>query len=141
MKLYVVENDKQLEDAFQVRREVFVKEQGVPIELEIDDKEQDATHFIGYVEDKPIAASRVRFGDDYVKLERICIMKSVRGKHFGKDLVLFMESYAKEKNITKSKLHAQVYAIPFYEKLGYVVTSGEFDDAGIPHVSMKKEFN
>ncbi len=141
MKLYVVENDKQLEDAFQVRREVFVKEQGVPIELEIDDKEQDATHFIGYVEDKPIAASRVRFVDDYVKLERICIMKSVRGKHFGKDLVLFMESYAKEKNITKSKLHAQVYAIPFYEKLGYVVTSGEFDDAGIPHVSMKKEFN
>jgi predicted GNAT family N-acyltransferase len=141
LKLYVVENDKQLEDAFQVRREVFVKEQGVPIELEIDDKEQDATHFIGYVEDKPIAASRVRFVDDYVKLERICIMKSVRGKHFGKDLVLFMESYAKEKNITKSKLHAQVYAIPFYEKLGYVVTSGEFDDAGIPHVSMKKEFN
>ncbi|SES26110.1 Predicted N-acyltransferase, GNAT family [Gracilibacillus ureilyticus] len=138
MKIKIVENEQQLQDAYTVRCEVFVEEQGVPEELEIDDLENEAIHFAGYDDEKPVAASRMRLVDGYGKMERICILKDYRGKSYGKELLLFMEQVAKEKGIDKSKLNAQTQAEAFYQKLGYTTISGEFMDAGIPHITMTK---
>ncbi|WP_339228763.1 GNAT family N-acetyltransferase [Oceanobacillus sp. FSL K6-2867] len=139
MNLKTVETKKELQDAYQVRMEVFVDEQNVPPEEEIDDFEATATHFVMYDQDKPIAASRLRFVDEYGKLERICVLKTYRGKSCGKQLIDAMEKTIAHKGYQKAKLNAQTHAEDFYKKLGYQTISGEFLDAGIPHITMVKE--
>jgi predicted GNAT family N-acyltransferase len=135
----IVENQKEREDAYSVRKTVFVEEQAVPLEEEIDAYEDDAEHFIMYDEDSPIAAGRFRFVDGYGKVERICVLKVARKTGAGKAMMNAIESYALKKDIHKLKLNAQTHAIPFYAGLGYEVVSEEFMDAGIPHKTMLKE--
>ncbi|KAB8139083.1 GNAT family N-acetyltransferase [Gracilibacillus oryzae] len=138
MDIKIVENEQMLQDAYSVRYTVFVDEQNVPEELEIDELESEAIHFVGYIGDKPVAASRMRFVEGYGKMERICILHEYRGRNFGKELLIYMEKVAKEKGMDKSKLNGQTQAESFYKKLGYETVSGEFMDAGIPHVTMTK---
>jgi predicted GNAT family N-acyltransferase len=135
----VVENNEELDQAYTIRKKVFVEEQGVPLELEIDEFDASAVHFIVYDDQTPIAASRFREYEPNVgKVERVCVLKEYRGKQIGNLLMNKIEQYATEKDFKKLKLNAQVYAIPFYEKLQYKITSDEFMDADIPHRSMEK---
>ncbi|WP_085992698.1 GNAT family N-acetyltransferase [Oceanobacillus senegalensis] len=140
MNVKIVETQEELEDAYHVRMVVFVNEQKVPAEEELDEYDKVATHFIGYEDNQAIAASRLRFVEEYGKLERICVLKDYRGKSYGKQLILAMEDVIKEKGYKKSKLNAQIHAEDFYKKLGYETVSREFMDAGIPHITMIKEF-
>jgi len=123
---------------FQIRKSVFVEEQQVPLELELDEYEDDAIHFIGIQDDVPMAASRLRWSGEYGKLERICILKHLRGQSYGKQLIEAMEQTIQEHGYSKAILGAQTHAVSFYERLGYQVVSEEFIDAGIPHVTMSK---
>jgi predicted GNAT family N-acyltransferase len=132
---------KELDDAYFVRMTVFVEEQKVPEEEELDTFDETSIHFVGYTDGRPAAASRLRFVDEYGKLERICILKEHRGKHYGKQLMNVMEEAVKENGYDKAKLNAQTHAVGFYEGAGYKVISEEFMDAGIPHVTMVKELN
>jgi len=135
----IVETAKEHEDAFAVRKQVFVEEQGVPLHLECDAEDASATHFIMYEGNDPVGAARLRnIVDDTAKIERVCILQDQRGKKLGALIMKEMEKHAISMNKKKLKLHAQSYAIPFYEKLGYTVTSPEFMDAGIPHRAMEK---
>lgn len=138
MTVKVVENPKELEDAYTVRKIVFVDEQNVPFEEEIDQFENDATHFVLYHEGSPVGAGRFRNVEGYGKVERICVLKEARNIGAGKAIMETIESHAREKDFRKVKLNAQTQAIPFYEKLGYEVVSEEFMDAGIPHKTMVK---
>lgn len=133
--------EQQLEDAFYIRKKVFVEEQKVPLELEIDEFENESAHFVLYDQDEPIGAGRFRTIDKIGKVERICIMPSYRGMGAGKIIMQTIEHFAKDNKIQQLKLHAQTYAIPFYEKLGYKVCSEEFMDTGIPHKTMIKQVN
>ncbi|MFT8321089.1 MAG: GNAT family N-acetyltransferase [Bacillus sp. (in: firmicutes)] len=139
MEVIVVKTDKELEDAFFVRRTVFVNEQQVPEEEEIDQFEQESVHFVLYDHDKPVGAGRYRIIDEYGKMERICILKENRKGGSGKTLMNKMEEYAVKNGASALKLNAQTQAIPFYSKLGYEVISDEFLDAGIPHKTMLKK--
>lgn len=130
------------EDAFHVRKKVFVEEQGVPINLEIDEFDKLASHFIVYNEEQPIGAGRMReINKGIAKVERVCILKEFRGKHLGFLIMEELEKHATSEMMNKIILNAQSYAIPFYEKLGYTVNSPEFMDADIPHRAMEKEIN
>lgn len=139
MDVRIVETEGEKADAYSVRTRVFVEEQNVPPELEIDDLEDVAIHFLGYENGLPVAASRLRLVEDYGKLERICVLKEYRGKSFGKDIISRMESYIRDQGLRKSKLNAQTHAEGFYQSIGYNTISGTFMDAGIPHVTMIKE--
>ncbi|MGG5253224.1 GNAT family N-acetyltransferase [Neobacillus sp. SM06] len=138
MTVTIVSNKKQLEDAFFVRKTVFVEEQNVPVEEEIDQYEDDSHHFVLYKGEAPIAAGRFRIVDGYGKVERICVLKEARGTGAGKEIMNRIENFASEKGLEKLKLNAQTHAIHFYERLGYEVVSDEFMDAGIPHKTMIK---
>jgi predicted GNAT family N-acyltransferase len=138
MDLKVVQNDQELQDAFNIRKEVFVEEQKVPVELEIDEFENDSTHFVLYQNEKAIGAGRFRILDGIGKVERICVLDIARGIGAGNEIMNGIESFAAEKQINTLKLNAQTQAIPFYERLGYEIISEEFMDAGIPHRTMKK---
>ncbi len=139
MNVQQVTTKEQLEDAFKVRQEVFVNEQNVPVEEEIDQFEDEAIHIVLYDERTPVGAARLRILDGIGKLERICVLSSSRGKGAGKQLVDKLEEIATSEGVTKFKLNAQTHAIPFYERLGYKTISDIFMDAGIPHVTMIKE--
>lgn len=138
MNVVLVESNPQLNDAYSVRVKVFVEEQKVPPEEELDQFEETAMHFVVYDKEKPIGAGRLRELDGYGKVERICIDADYREKGIGKLLMEKIEAEGAKRGFSAFKLNSQVQAINFYRKLGYEVSSGEFLDAGIPHVTMKK---
>lgn len=141
MESIIVKTEKQLNDAFFVRKEVFVKEQHVPEEEEIDQFEDTSEHIVIYDGGQPVGAGRWRLKDGHGKLERICVMKSHRSLGVGAIIMQALEKAAAAKGADSFILHAQTQAVPFYEKQGYRVTSGEeFLDAGIPHLEMIKEY-
>jgi len=140
MKIKIVTTDQEQKEAYRIRKTVFVDEQNVPMDLEIDEHEETSIHFIAYSDkNEVVGASRLRFVDEYGKLERICVLKPFRGKSFGKKIIVQMEQEIVNNGYKKAKLHAQTHAKEFYERLGYEVMSDEFMDAGIPHVAMTKE--
>ena len=139
MNIKIVTTEEELQQAYHVRKTVFVEEQNVPIEEEIDHLEEESTHFIVTNEDnEPIGAGRFRVVDSYGKVERICVLAEARTSGVGRALMEAIEQYALSQEIEITKLNAQVQAIPFYESLGYAIISDEFLDAGIPHRTMKK---
>jgi len=138
VEVRIVETQQELEDAFDVRRTVFVDEQNVPEEEEIDQHESEAVHFVLYNEGKAAGAGRFRVLDGIGKVERICVLKEHRKTGAGVAVMNKIEEYAKTQGITTLKLNAQTHAIPFYSRLGYDTVSEEFLDAGIPHKTMKK---
>lgn len=138
-EVLIAKSDEERNAAFTVRKKVFVEEQGVPLSLELDEYDQTAAHFVVYDGKTAIAAGRIRTSEERVgKVERICVLKEYRGNHLGFLVMNAVEDHAKEIGIQTLKLNAQSYAIPFYEKLGFAVTSPEFMDADIPHRAMEK---
>ncbi|MDF2039335.1 GNAT family N-acetyltransferase [Bacillus sp. CMF12] len=138
MEVRVVSSEQELHDAFSVRKQVFINEQNVPEEEEIDQFEDEAVHFVLYNNGIPAGAGRFRTVDGNGKVERICVLKENRQSGSGKAIMDKIEEHAKKQGLPALKLNAQTQAIPFYEKLGYQVISEEFMDAGIPHRTMKK---
>lgn len=130
-----------LEAAFHIRKEVFVKEQGVPLEDEFDTFDgisEACKHILVYYNEFPVGTGRIRFVDGTGKLERICILKDYRKYGLGKVIIQTLEEIARNKKSTKVKLHGQTQAEGFYKKLGYQTSSDIFMEDGIPHILMTK---
>lgn len=129
------------QDALQLRRLVFIQEQAVPVEIEIDDKEADCIHIVGYDEKGlPQATARLYpMGAGTFKVQRVAVRKEGRNKGFGRDLMLEVERVSHEQGAHLLKLGAQNHALPFYTKLGYQIISEEYEEAGIPHHDVEKE--
>ncbi|MFT0802851.1 GNAT family N-acetyltransferase [Bacillus swezeyi] len=139
MKAVIVKNKEQLEDAYFVREEVFIKEQNVSPEEEMDHFDQNSSHLVIYDGTEPIGAGRLRIVDGFGKLERICVLKSHRSLGVGNLIIQALEKEAAKQGAAQFMLNAQTQAVPFYEKHGYKVVSEEFLDAHIPHVKMVKK--
>lgn len=128
------------QDALNLRKAIFIVEQGVPAELEIDELETKTIHFVGYHNHEAIATARIfPLSDQLAKLQRMAVKKTARHQRAGATLIEFIESRLKEQGFKTITLGAQISAQPFYERLGYHVTSDVFFDAGIEHVTMEKE--
>lgn len=127
-------------EAFTIRQKVFVEEQQVPEELEIDAYEQEATHFLAYVNGVPAGTARMRWEDDQTaKAERVAVLAHFRGTGVGRALMHAIEREAKHHKAVAVKLNAQITAQPFYERLGYEAYGAPFFDAGIEHIAMTKK--
>ncbi|MED3323212.1 GNAT family N-acetyltransferase [Bacillus cereus] len=130
-----------LETAFHIRKEVFVKEQGVPLADEFDTFDEigeQCKHILVYYNELPVGTGRIRFVDGVGKLERICILKDYRTYGLGKVIIQTLEEIARNEQTTKVKLHGQTQAEGFYKKLGYETSSDIFMEDGIPHILMTK---
>lgn len=133
-----VSSNRDMQHCLAIRTKVFVHGQNVPLSEEIDGKDENSDHYLLLIDDLPTGVSRVRFLDDYAKIERVGILDEYQGRGLGKSLMQAILSDLKNHaNVTTAKLSSQTYAIPFYEKLGFVVCSEEYMDAGIPHKDMK----
>jgi predicted GNAT family N-acyltransferase len=140
MDVHRVRTDGEREDALDVRREVFIDEQGVPEHRELDGRDDAATHFVAYEGGRPVGAARLRGYDaTTAKVERVAVLEPERGRGLGRELMAVVEAAATDEGFDEVLLHAQVPVVGFYERLGYEVTSETFEDAGIPHREMRKE--
>jgi predicted GNAT family N-acyltransferase len=121
--------------AMDIRIKVFVDEQKVPFEME-EEFEKECTHFLIYHRRKPIGTARYRRTDEGIKFERFAMLKESRGKGLGRDLMRFMltDVYHYHQRIY---LNAQVTAVDYYKKSGFVIVGSKFDEAGIDHYPME----
>ena len=133
-------SSKEYQDALSVRTNVFVKEQQIPLEIEVDQNEEHAVHLVLYNDqEEPIAAGRYRVLDGLAKAERICVLSSQRGTGAGAKIMEALENHAAEQGLQHVKLSAQAHAVPFYEKIGYHAITEEYLEQNIPHKMMKKD--
>ena len=143
----ILKSKEELNLAFALRIEVFVKEQKVPIELELDDKDHsDNTVHIGYFhEDNLIGVARlIDMDKDVIHIGRVVIDKEYRGQGIGRELIIGCENIAQQilKRKTIIELSAQIQAENLYKSLGYNrVNDKIYLDAGIEHVNMRKVIN
>jgi ribosomal protein S18 acetylase RimI-like enzyme len=77
-------------------------------------------------------------GSDEVKMRQVAVSPHARGRGVGRALTEFAEEFSRERGFTRLTLHARSTAVPFYEKLGYERTGGEFEEVTIPHWSTHK---
>ena len=143
----ILKSEEELNLGFALRIEVFVREQKVPMELELDEKDHsENTVHIGYFHDDNLigVARLIDIDKDVIHIGRVAIDKDYRGKGSGRELSVGCETTAK--NILKREvtveLSAQIQAEKFYESLGYNrVNDKIYLDAGIEHVDMRKVIN
>ena len=120
-------------DAVRIRQKVFVQEQGVPANLEIDGNEAYSVHFVLYTDDKKPAATvrLLPLNDHTFKLQRMAVLKEYRRKNLGSEIITEAEAFAKQQHYKTIELGAQLSAEKFYKKLGYITYGEIFEDAGI----------
>lgn len=140
----ILESEKDRSLGFNLRTEVFVNEQDVPKELELDEKDNsEHTIHIGYFNgDELIGVARlIDMDKEVIHIGRVAIDKNHRGEGIGRKLILGCEDIAKNvlnKDFT-IELGAQFYAENFYKKLGYNrINNNVYIDAGIKHIDMRK---
>jgi predicted GNAT family N-acyltransferase len=135
----VADGEDDREAALTVRREVFIEEQGVSEDVEMDGKEDEAVHFLAIADDDPVGTARLREVEPGVgKVERVAVVADHRGEGVGRDLMERLEAEADDRGIDRLVMHAQTRVEAFYERLGYERTSDVFEEAGIDHVEMEK---
>ncbi|MDS9471875.1 GNAT family N-acetyltransferase [Sporosarcina pasteurii] len=143
MRIDKITSENELTTAFNIRKAVFVEEQGVPHADEYDEFDKlsaPCEHVLVYHNDTPVGTGRIRWVDEFGKLERISILENYRSLGLGKAIICALEEIAKENGIKRVKLHGQTHAEGFYQKLGYETGSPVFMEDGIPHVLMMKVF-
>ncbi len=135
--------------AYSVRFDVFVTEQQVPADLELDALDETADHFVAYDGDQAVGAGRLVVeppgfaGCDPAlgevgHLGRLAVRPQTRGTALGVGLVAAIEERVRERGLRVVALSAQTHALGFYERLGYRAHGDVFDDAGLPHRWMTK---
>jgi len=118
-----------------VREPVFVEEQKVPLDMEWDELDPKCRHVIARDDQhKPIGTGRLT---PEHKIGRMAVLKEWRGRGVGAALLLALVEQARELGLPEVSLHAQVDAIPFYEKFGFERYGERFEEAGIQHQSMR----
>jgi predicted GNAT family N-acyltransferase len=142
LEIRAVATQTDMDDALSVRRAVFIEEQRVSEEEEIDEHDRDegwlgdVVQMTGYLDGRPVVTGRL-MRDSTSKADahigRVAVLKELRGKGHGKALMLALHDEALRQGFHRLRLGAQLHAIPFYESLGYVPRGEIFLDAGIEH--------
>ncbi len=136
----LVETDAELEAAIALRFRVFVSEQSVPPEEELDGADATATHAIALDQGQVVGTGRlVSGGDAEVHIGRMAVEAAWRRRGVGGQLLQFLEETARTQGSRRCVLHAQEYVKGFYAGHGYREHGATFLEVNIPHVEMRKE--
>lgn len=121
-----------------LRLAVFVEEQGVPLELELDGLDAACRHVVVWGDGgEALGTARLHPDGDRAKIGRMAVRKPWRGKGLGKAMLAALVEEARRQGVTRLTLSAQTAALDFYAKAGFEATGPVFDDAGIPHRLME----
>lgn len=140
--LTAVQSQDDLDKCLAVRRDVFIREKGVPEEIEIDEFDAlcpDCLHFLILYNGKPVGTLRCRIlSHDRVKLQRFCLLKEYRGQGIGRAAMAQIADFCRNRGFRVMELDAKYEARAFYEKCGFRAVSGIFIEANVPHIRMEK---
>ncbi|MGM0564988.1 MAG: GNAT family N-acetyltransferase [Pseudomonadota bacterium] len=120
--------------AEQVRRRVFIDEQGVPESEEWDRHDDFAVHALVVIDGEVVATGRLTREP---KIGRMAVLPEHRGKSIGTAVLEALLHAARERGLPSVNLHAQVTAAPFYQRFGFVAEGEPFDEVDIPHQKMR----
>ena len=130
-----VASKEDLEKCIEIRRTVFVEEQGIPEEIEMDDYKSETINFLALINEKHVGTARYKHTQYGVKLERFSVLSPYRNLGVGKSLVEFIINSIDNKG-SNIYLHAQDQVINFYSHLGFEVIGEKFYEADIQHQKM-----
>jgi len=134
IKVHIANTQQELSHVREIREKVFIVEQNVPEEVEIDEYEDSSNHVIALFDEKYIGTARWRNTEDGIKLERFAVLKEKRGFGVGKKLVEFILKKIKDEPFVY--LHAQDHVISFYAQFGFNPIGDHFYEGGISHQKM-----
>lgn len=139
-EIRIATTDEDILKVMVVRGIVFIEEQQVDWEGEIDEFENDSIHVLGEVDGQPVAAGRLRLlPGGWAKLERIAVRPRWRGRGIARQIVRALMELADEHGAERMKMHAQVYLEEFYRGFGFRREGAVFDECGIDHILMVRE--
>jgi len=121
--------------AYPIRLAVFVKEQGVPEELELDEEDPLAWHAIAKLDGQAIGTARLQKDG---KIGRMAVIQAYRRQGLASAMMNVLLKFGRQHGINQFYLHAQIEALPFYERFGFVANGPVFNEAGIAHQIMRK---
>ncbi|MBS3980925.1 MAG: GNAT family N-acetyltransferase [Rhodobacteraceae bacterium] len=123
----------------QLRRVVFIQEQGVSEADEVDGLDDTAIHLLAWDGDVPVGTARLLLKGSLGKIGRVCVLPKARGTGLGAELIrAALDVLRQQPGVTEAYLGSQSHATGFYEKLGFALEGEEFLDAGIPHRHMRR---
>lgn len=120
-----------------IRFEVFVDEQGVPPEIEMDDRDPHCIHLLAVSGDEAVGTARIDIQQSG-KVGRLAVLPDSRRLGIGRRLMERCHEIADDHGLREVWCHAQVKAVPFYQRLGYRISGDLFEEAGIDHLPMTK---
>jgi predicted GNAT family N-acyltransferase len=138
VKVIAIESPTDMARAYAIRRRVFIEEQHVPEEIELDADDARAFHALATLDGDAIGCGRMLDHGDEVKIGRMAVLPAYRGTGVGREILRFLVDRARSRGIHKAILHAQLSAEGFYLKEGFAPVGGVFDEAGIAHRKMEK---
>lgn len=121
-----------------VRFAVFVDEQRVPPEIEIDERDESCVHVLAFVDSAAIGTGRIDLAQNG-KIGRVAVFADCRGRGVGTALMQRLHAVARDQGLASVWCHAQLAAVPFYERLGYRSSGEVFEEAGILHKRMDRD--
>jgi predicted GNAT family N-acyltransferase len=135
-----VTGDVELQEAFELRRQVFVGEQRISENLVFDGHDSEALHMVVKDGERVIGSARVQFlADNQAKLERMAILRRYRRKGIGREMLLFLDAVWKDRRVRQVIIHAQLEVVPFYKLCGFEEVGLPFREAGIKHIKMRRQ--
>jgi predicted GNAT family N-acyltransferase len=125
------------QEAFLVRKHVFIEEQGVPVDMEIDEFDPIAKHALAYVDSECVGTARlIALPGNIGKIGRMAVLQDYRRQGLGRQLLNALLESCKSQGVAQLELHAQLLAIPFYEQFGFIARGEMYYEAGIAHRDM-----
>ncbi len=131
------ETYEQIQQAFVIRRKVFVLEQQISEELERDEKDEEAQHFLAFADDRPVATARLIADRDTLWLGRMAVLEEYRRQGVGRALIKAILQHVRKSEANEIKLHSQASARLFYAAMGFVEEGAPYIEAGIVHITMR----
>jgi predicted GNAT family N-acyltransferase len=140
IKVIAIESPADMQRAYAIRRRVFIEEQKVPEEIEMDADDAHAFHALAILDRAAIGCGRMlEHGSIEVKIGRMAVLQEFRKTGVGAHILRFLTDRARTRGFRKAVLHAQLTAEGFYLKEGFSPVGGVFDEAGIAHRKMERD--
>ncbi len=140
LKVIAIETRADMQRAYAIRRRVFIEEQRVPEEIEMDADDSHAFHALAILDGDPVGCGRmVEQGASEVKIGRMAVIGDFRKTGVGANILRFLIDRARQRGFHRVVLHAQLSAEGFYLKEGFIAVGGVFDEAGIAHRRMERD--
>lgn len=138
VRIVEITDAAEMEQAWRIRRAVFIEEQGVPEEIEMDADDAIAFHVLALDNEIPVGCGRMVPHEGAIKIGRMAVMRERRGEGIGEEILAFLMDAARDRGYRMAVLHAQLHAEGFYLKCGYQPVGEVFEEAGIAHLAMER---